>query len=679
MPKTSRFPSLIDHVGIAVAEMEPALEIYEQLLGQPPAHREVVEKDGIETSLFDLGPTRVELMAPVRPGSAISKFLEQRGPGLHHVAYLVEELSGAIEDLMARGVEMLDSCPRAGAGGRMVAFIHPGETAKVLTELVAPPGYSQGENAKGMYPPDENADLSIVLTDSGIPVPKAYLGPSLQLSAPPGSFPFRRGIRPDGYRSKPWTMRQYAGFGSAADTNARFSALVAAGQTGLSTAFDLPTQMGLDSDDPKARGEVGRSGVAIDSLADMVELVHTLPLDSITISMTINAPAALLLLLLELAAEKEGIPASRLAGTIQNDILKEYAARGTYIFPPGPSMRIFTDTLSYCLKHLPRWNPVSISGYHMREAGATAIQELGFTLANAIAYVEAARSAGMDLGKLLPRLSFFFNVGNDFLEEVAKFRAARELWACTVRDRFGITDPRAQLLRCHAQTGGATLTAQQPLNNVVRVSLQALAATLGGVQSLHTNSYDEALALPSDEAARLALRTQQVIAFESGITRTADPLGGAFAVEALTDSLIEGAMSLMEKVGQLGGAVQAIEQGFYQQEIQDAAYRFQQEVEDHKRTIVGVNAFTDANAAPIPILKISQAAEEAQVARLAERKKRRDQKKVDQLLLEVQRIARTDANLLPAFREALAAEVTVGEICTALRAVFGSYREHVEL
>ncbi len=433
-------------------------------------------------------------------------------------------------------------------------------------------------------------------TESGLPLEPFYRA-GLPEPAPPGDFPYARGVRADGYRSRLWTMRQYAGFGSAEQTNRRFHYLLRAGQTGLSTAFDLPTQMGYDSDDPMARGEVGKVGVAIDSLADMETLVHGIPQDRVTTSMTINAPASILLLLYELAAERQGIAADRLGGTIQNDILKEYAARGTYIFPPRPSMRLVTDTFAYCAQRLPRWNTISISGYHMREAGATAPQEIAFTLANGIAYVQAAVDAGLDVDAFAPRLSFFFNVSNDFFEEVAKFRAARSLWAEIMRDRFGARDPRSTALRFHAQTSGATLTAQQPLNNVVRVAVQALAAVCGGTQSLHTNSYDEALALPTEQAAEIALRTQQLIAHEAGAANVADPMGGSYLVESLTGGLIEAARELMDRVEELGGAVAAIEENFYQRHIQDAAYRHQRLVESGDRVIVGVNRFTETGAA----------------------------------------------------------------------------------
>jgi methylmalonyl-CoA mutase N-terminal domain/subunit len=469
-------------------------------------------------------------------------------------------------------------------------------------------------------------------------------------------------------------MRQYAGFGSAESTNQRFHYLLERGQTGLSVAFDLPTQMGYDSDDEVARGEVGRVGVAIDHLSDMALLLKGLPLDLVTTSMTINAPASILLLLYELVAEQKGTAAANLGGTIQNDILKEYAARGTYIFPPRPSMRLVTDSFAYCHQHLPRWNPISISGYHIREAGATASQELGFALSNGIAYVEAALTAGLPLEEFAPRLSFFFNVDNDFFEEVAKFRAARALWAQLMAERFGATDPRCLQLRFHAQTAGATLTAQQPLNNVVRVSLQALAAVLGGAQSIHTNSYDEALALPSESAAALALRTQQLLAYESRVAQVTDPLGGSYLVEELTGRLIAAALKLITEVDRRGGAVAAIESGFYQAEIQDSAYRQQQRVEAGDKVIVGVNRFQDELPVDVPLLKVDPQLEAGQLERLTRHRQQRSQPAVDRQLDLVQAGAEGTENLLPPIRKALAVGATVGEVCGRLRQVFGSWQ-----
>jgi methylmalonyl-CoA mutase N-terminal domain/subunit len=511
-------------------------------------------------------------------------------------------------------------------------------------------------------------------TESGLPLRPAYTQDGTPQWAPPGEYPFTRGTRADGYRGRLWTMRQYAGFGSAEQTNERFRYLLSAGQTGLSCAFDLPTQMGYDSDHPMARGEVGKVGVAIDSLDDMNTLMAGIPQDEVTTSMTINAPAALLLLLYELAAEAKGIDAALLGGTTQNDILKEYAARGTFIFPPRPSMRLVTDTFAYCARRLPRWNTISISGYHIREAGATAPQEVAFTLCNGIAYVQAAIDAGLAVDAFAPRISFFFNVSNDFFEEVAKFRAARTIWAEVMRERFGARDRRSLALRFHAQTSGATLTAQQPLNNVVRVAIQALAAVLGGTQSLHTNSYDEALALPSQQAAEIALRTQQVIGFESGVAAVADPLGGSYMVERLTADLVEASRALMARVDERGGAVSAIEEGFYQHEIQDSAYRHQQMVERGDRVIVGVNRFTESSQREVDILRVGAELEADQVARLQGLRERRDTAAVARGLDAVRRAAQGTENLLPVMRDALSGLATVGEICDALRDVFGVHQ-----
>ena len=519
-----------------------------------------------------------------------------------------------------------------------------------------------------------SADEIPAQTESGLPLSPVYTADGTPGWPPPGQFPFVRGVRADAYRGRLWTMRQYAGFGSATETNERFRYLLAAGQTGLSCAFDLPTQMGYDSDDPMARGEVGKVGVAIDSLDDMDTLMAGIPQGDVTTSMTINAPASLLLLLYELVAEAKGVDAAQLGGTIQNDILKEYAARGTFIFPPRPSMRLVTDTFAYCAKRLPRWNTISISGYHIREAGATAPQEIAFTLSNGIAYVQAAVDAGLAVDDFAPRLSFFFNVSNDFFEEVAKFRAARGIWAEVMRDRFGARDPRSLALRFHAQTSGATLTAQQPLNNVVRVAIQALAAVCGGTQSLHTNSYDEALALPSQQAAEIALRTQQVIGFESGAAAVADPLGGSYLVERLTADLVEASRALMSRVEERGGAVSSIEEGFYQHQIQDSAYRHQQMVESGERVIVGVNRFTESSQSEVEILRVGAELEAAQVERLEQLRARRDTAAVMRGLDAVRRAAAGKENLLPVMRDALAALATVGEVCNALRDVFGVHR-----
>ncbi len=512
-------------------------------------------------------------------------------------------------------------------------------------------------------------------TDSGIEIEPVY-GPGDASAAPhelPGEFPFTRGPYRDMYRGRPWTIRQYAGFASAEETNARFRYLLERGQTGLSIAFDLPTQLGYDSDDPLAAGEVGRTGVAVDSLADMEILLAGIPLDEVSTSMTINAPAALLLLLYELVGEQQGVPGDQLRGTVQNDILKEYVARGNYIFPPRPSMRLTTDLFAYCAERIPAWNTISISGYHIREAGATAVQELAFTLANGIAYCEAALAAGLSVDEFGARLSFFFNAHNHVFQEVAKFRAARRLWAQIMRDRFGATSPRAQALRFHAQTGGSTLTAQQPENNIVRVAIQALSAVHGGAQSLHTNAFDEALALPTERSARIALRTQQILAHEAGCTDTADPLGGSWFVEALTAELEERARELIARVDELGGAVAAIEAGWVQAEIEEAAYRFASQVESGERVIVGVNRFVEDDAEEVALHRVDPEAERRQRERTARVRAERDAAAAAAALAEVRRVAAGDENLLPALREALRARCTIGEICGTLRELWGTY------
>jgi methylmalonyl-CoA mutase N-terminal domain/subunit len=511
-------------------------------------------------------------------------------------------------------------------------------------------------------------------TDSGIPLKPVYRSPDAGPEAPPpGTFPFTRGIYPEMYRRRPWTIRQYAGFGSAAETNRRFRYLLGQGQTGLSVAFDLPTQMGHDADGPLARGEVGKVGVSISSLKDMETLLAGIPLGEVSTSMTINAPAALLLLLYELVAEQQGVAGERLNGTVQNDILKEYAARGTYIFPPRPSMRLTTDLFAYCHQRLPNWNTISISGYHLREAGATAIQELAFTMSHAIAYVDAAQAAGLQVDEFAPRLSFFFAVFSDFFEEVAKFRAARKLWASLLKDRYGVTDARAQALRFHTQTGGSTLTAQQPYNNIVRVALQAMSAVLGGTQSLHANSFDEALGLPSELAATLSVRTQQIIAHETNAASVADPLGGSYLVEALTREIETGGRAEIAEVDRRGGAIAAIESGFTQDAIQESAYRFQQAVEDGRRVVVGVNRFS-SDEESIDIVKISPHHEREQVEALKRLRAERDGALVQARLADVRRAAEGKDNLLPPMREALRAYATIGEVCDVLREVFGEYR-----
>jgi methylmalonyl-CoA mutase N-terminal domain/subunit len=494
-----------------------------------------------------------------------------------------------------------------------------------------------------------------------------------------GEFPFTHGIHAEMYQKRLWTMRQYAGFGTAEESNRRFRYLLAAGQTGLSVAFDLPTQMGLDGDDPRALGEVGRTGVAIATIDDMERLFAEIPLDKVSTSMTINATAAILLALYVVVAERRGIATRALSGTIQNDVLKEYVARGTYVFPPAPSMRIICDLFAYTAREVPKWNSISVSGYHIREAGATAIEEVGFTLANGIAYLEAAKARGLAADDVLPRVSFFFACHSDFLEEVAKFRAARRLWARITRDRLGARDPKSWMLRFHTQTGGCTLTAQQPQNNVVRVALQALAAVLGGTQSLHTNSFDEALALPSEAAARLALRTQQVIAHEAGVTRFVDPLGGSEVVERLTNEIEAGAAMLIQRVDDAGGAVHAIEEGLIQREIQESAYRFQRAVESGERKIVGVNAFGDDAAPSVPLLRVDPALERAQVERLRAFRANRNQAAADLTLKHLRTVAGARDNLVPAIVDAVRAHATLGEISGALRDVFGGHREVVVL
>ena len=520
-------------------------------------------------------------------------------------------------------------------------------------------------------------------TASGLPREPVYgpeALPSQDAIGDPGQYPFTRGLHPSGYRGRLWTMRQYAGFGTAAESNRRYRYLLERGTTGLSVAFDLPTQIGYDSDDPQAAGEVGRVGVAIDSLEDMETLLDGIPLDGVSTSMTINATAAILLALYVAVARRRGLAEEALSGTVQNDILKEYVARGTYIYPPGPSLRLVTDVIAYSAEKLPRWNPISISGYHIREAGATAVQEIGFTLAHALEYVRSARAAGLDPGRFGERLSFFFACHSDFVEEVAKFRAARRLWARLVKERLGVDNPKAQHLRFHVQTGGVTLTAQQPDNNVVRVALQALAAVMGGCQSLHTNGKDEALALPTEDSARLALRTQQVIAFETGVADTVDPLGGSYAVEAATDVLEREAGALIDRIENAGGALRAIERGEIQREIQESAYRFQREVETGERVIVGVNRFEEAGVeAPGDILRIDPELEKAQVARVRALRARRPEGPWRASLDALEAAARGGANLVPLMVDAVLAWATVGEIAHRLRAVFGEHRETLVL
>jgi methylmalonyl-CoA mutase, N-terminal domain len=491
----------------------------------------------------------------------------------------------------------------------------------------------------------------------------------------PGKPPYTRGLYADMYRKRHWTMRQYAGYSSAAESNQRYRYLLSQGTSGLSVAFDLPTQIGYDSDSPMARGEVGRVGVAIDSIEDMRRLFDGIPLDQVTTSMTINATAAILLSLYLVVAEEQGVSWDKVGGTVQNDILKEYAARGTYIYPPKPSMKLVTDIIAFCADRVPKWNTISISGYHMREAGCTAVQEVAFTLANGLAYVQAALERGLPIDDFAPRLSFFFNAHNNFLEEVAKFRAARRLWAELVQERFAPRDPRSLWLRFHTQTAGSTLTAQQPMNNVVRVALQALAAVCGGTQSLHTNSLDEALGLPTQEAARLALRTQQVIAHESGVADVADPLGGSYVVEAWTEEIVQRARDYIRRIDEMGGALAGIERGFQQREIAEAAYRYQMAVEEKREVVVGMNAFQQEAEAPTEILKIDPAGEREQAERVRSLRDRRDRERAAAAVRELSAAAGEDRNLLPPILDCVRSEVTLGEISDALREVYGEYRE----
>jgi methylmalonyl-CoA mutase N-terminal domain/subunit len=520
---------------------------------------------------------------------------------------------------------------------------------------------------------------------SGLDVNRVYTRDDLKDWSPeadlgmPGDFPYTRGVYSTMYRGRLWTMRQFAGFGSAEDTNRRFKYLLQHGQTGLSVAFDMPTLMGIDADDPRAHGEVGHCGVAISSVDDMERLFEGIPLDQVTTSMTINGPAAVIFAMYLAVAEKRGIPVERLGGTLQNDILKEYIAQKEWLFPPAPSLRLIVDTMTYCADHMPKWHPISISGYHIREAGATAVQELAFTLYDGLTYVEAAVQAGLAVDRFAPQLSFFFNVHNDFFEEIAKFRAARRLWAREMTRRYRPNDPRSAQLRCHAQTAGCSLTAQQPMNNVVRTTIQALAAVLGGTQSLHTNSMDETLALPTEEAVKLALRTQQIIAQETEVTNSVDPLGGSYYVETLTNRLEEAALEYFRKLDGMGGMIEAIEQGFPQREILDASQRYQREVEHKERIIVGVNEYVEEETRPIPILKVGPEIEREQVARLSDLRKSRDPFRMAGAVEELQEAASCGQNVMPYLIAAVKAKATLGEICAALKEVFGTYREPVVL
>lgn len=491
----------------------------------------------------------------------------------------------------------------------------------------------------------------------------------------PGEYPYTRGVQPTMYRGRYWTMRQYAGFATAEESNRRYRFLLDQGQTGLSVAFDLPTQIGYDSDNQVAIGEVGKVGVAIDSLWDMETLFNGIPLDQVSTSMTINAPAAILLAMYMAVAENQGVSSEKLRGTIQNDILKEYSSRGTYIFPPKPSMRIITDIFSYCVEKVPMWNTISISGYHIREAGSTAVQEVAFTLANGIAYVDAALEAGLEVDTFGPRLSFFFNAHLDFLEEIAKYRAARRLWAKIMKERFGARNPKSMMIRFHTQTAGCTLTAQQPKNNIVRVAFQALAAVLGGTQSLHTNSMDEALCLPSEEAVQIALRTQQLIANETGVADTVDPLGGSYYLETLTREIYERAEEYIRKIDEMGGAVEAVEQGFIQREIQDSAYKYQREIEKEERVVVGVNRFQTEEEKPTNLLRVDPEVRVGQIEQLRRLKSERDDEKVKQSLAALKAGAEGKDNLMPLILDAVRAYGTLGEICDVLRGVFGEYQQ----
>jgi methylmalonyl-CoA mutase N-terminal domain/subunit len=548
--------------------------------------------------------------------------------------------------------------------------------------------FSMSDAKTKSAPPAERKQKFATL--SGLPLGPLYTPTSLEAEAwdpdaalgYPGAFPYTRGIYPTMYRGRFWTMRQYAGFGTAVESNKRYRYLLGKGQAGLSVAFDLPTQIGFDSDHPLALGEVGKVGVAIDSLEDMETLFDHIPLEKVSTSMTINATAAILLCLYVAVAKKQGASLQKLSGTVQNDVLKEYIARGTYIYPVRPAMRIVTDIFAWCRDHLPRWNTISISGYHIREAGSTAVQEVAFTLADGIAYVQAALDAGLGVDEFAPQLSFFFNAHNDLLEEIAKYRAARRLWAKIMRDRFHAKDLRSLLLRFHAQTAGSSLTAQQPENNIVRVAIQALAAVLGGCQSLHTNSLDEALALPTEDSALIALRTQQIIAHETGVTNTIDPVAGSYAIEHLTNEIERGAEDYITKIDALGGMLRAIESGFVQGEIQKVAFEFQRAVEKKEQIVVGVNDFVAPSSGEnderqIPILRIDEEIERSQVARLKALRARRDSARVQSGLAELQRRAATTENLLPAILAAVEAYATVGEISDALRRLFGEYRESV--
>ena len=547
---------------------------------------------------------------------------------------------------------------------------------KVLTEEFQK--WSEDVEQKLAKRPERKKEF---LNTSGIPIKRVYTPldgddidymPDIGL---PGEFPYTRGVQPTMYRGRYWTMRQYAGFASAEESNKRYRFLLDQGQTGLSVAFDLPTQIGYDSDSEMAIGEVGKVGVAIDSLKDMETLFNNIPLDKVSTSMTINAPAVVLLAMYIAVAERQGVTADKLRGTIQNDILKEYSSRGTYIFPPKPSMRIITDIFSYSAENVPMWNTISISGYHIREAGSTAVQEIAFTLSNGIAYVEAALEAGLDVDTFGPRLSFFFNAHVDFFEEIAKYRAARRLWAKIMKEKFKAKNPRSLMIRFHTQTAGCTLTAQQPKNNIVRVAFQALSAVLGGTQSLHTNSMDEALCLPSQEAVQVALRTQQMIAYETGVTDTVDPMAGSYFLESLTKEIYERAEDYIERIDKMGGAVAAIEKGFIQREIQDSAYKYQREIEKDEKVVVGLNRFQIEEEKPTGLLRVDPSVRESQIARLKQLKSERDEDQVAKSLTTLKQVAEGSDSLIPPILEAVKAYATLGEICDVLRGVFGEYQQ----
>ena len=546
-----------------------------------------------------------------------------------------------------------------------------GESKRDWLEKAYEPAVKRFPERKERFKTPSDSDVDVIYTPEDVQVDYE------QDLGYPGQFPFTRGVQPTMYRGRFWTMRQYSGFASAEESNRRYRYLLEQGQTGLSVAFDLPTQTGYDSDHEMARGEVGKVGVPICNVADMETLFHEIPLEKVTTSMTINSTGPILMALYIVVAKRQGVPIEKLGGTVQNDILKEYIARGTYIFPPKPSLRLITDVFQYCAENVPQWNTISISGYHMAEAGATAVQELAFTLANGIAYVNAALEAGLGIDDFAPRLSFFFVAQNNFFEEIAKYRAARRMWAHIMRDRFGSTNPRTWPMRFHTQTAGVSLTAQQVENNIVRTTVQALAAVLGGTQSLHTNSMDEALSLPSDKAVTIALRTQQILAEESGVADSVDPLAGSYYVESLTTSIEEKANEYLKRIEDMGGALPAIERGYIQREIQESAYLFQQQIESHERTVVGVNRYNTEEAQSPPVLRIDPEATKKQMQRLAGVHQRRDAAKVQASLKKVEDVAKGSGNTMPVFIEAVENDVTLGEICDTLRDVWGTYQEAI--